>query len=241
MDDEIKSIMRRDTWEIFLRKSVSDHNVLPGTWYFNCKRKTDWKISKFKARNCVRGDTQKILSPKPLNSYSPVVQWSTVRLMLILQCIQGLKSESIDFTNDFSQADIPSEEPVFIELPRDLKSDGGQHDVVLKLKKSLYGQSKDTRLWYEKLWNGLLERGFVVSKVDPCLFMPKTVICVVYVDDCLFWARSQSDIDNVMRSFKEDGPSYNWEQSKVESVSEFLGIDIKTLDIMVYFSFVKMD
>ena len=69
-----------------------------------------------------------------------------------------------------------------------------------------------------------------MSKVDPCLFMSKTVICVVYVDDCLFWARSQSEINNVMKSFKEDGPSYNWEHSKVESVSEFLGIDIKTFD-----------
>ena len=38
-------------------------------------------------------------------------------------------------------------------------------------------------------------------KVDPCMFMSKTVICVVYVDDCLFWECSQSDIDNVMKSF----------------------------------------
>ena len=33
-----------------------------------------------------------------------------------------------------------------------------------------------------------------------------------------------------MKSLKEYGPSYNWEHSKGESVSEFLGIDIKTLD-----------
>ena len=55
-----------------------------------------------------------------------------MRLMLILQCILGLQSQSIDFTNAFAQADIPSGEPVFIELTRDFKSDGGQHDVVLK-------------------------------------------------------------------------------------------------------------
>ena len=54
----------------------------------------------------------------------------------------------------------------------------------------------------------------MMSKVDPCLFMSKTVISVVYVDNCLFWECSQSDIDNVMKSFKEDGPSYNWEHSK---------------------------
>ena len=50
----------------------------------------------------------------------------------------------------------------------------------------------------------------MMSKVDPCLFMSNTVICVVYVDDCLFWARSKPYIDNVMKSFNEDGPIYNW-------------------------------
>ena len=70
----------------------------------------------------------------------------------------------------------------------------------------------------------------MMSKVDPCLFMSKTVIFVVYVDDCIFWERSQSQIDNVMKSFKEDGPSYSWEHLKGESVSKFLCIDIKTLD-----------
>ena len=80
----------------------------------------------------------------------------------------------------------------------------------------------------------------MVSKVDPCLFMSKTVMSVVYVDDCLFWGRSQYDIDNVMKYFKENGLSYSWEHSKVESVSQFLGIDIKTLDDGG-FQFFKLD
>ena len=113
-----------------------------------------------------------------------------------------MQSQSIDFKNAFAQADIPSEVPVFIELPMDFKSDGGQDDFDLILKKSLYGQAKVARLWYENFRNGLLKRNFVMRKVDPCLFMSKNVICVLYVDDCLFWARSQSDIDNVMKSFK---------------------------------------
>ena len=50
----------------------------------------------------------------------------------------------------------------------------------------------------------------MMSKVDPCLLISKTVVCVVYMDYCLFWARSQSEIDNVIKSLKEDGPSYNW-------------------------------
>ena len=38
MDDEIQSLMRRYTWDIFSKKSVSDQNVLPATWSFKCKR-----------------------------------------------------------------------------------------------------------------------------------------------------------------------------------------------------------
>ena len=95
--------MIRDTWEIVLRrKSISDQNMHPGTWSFNFKRETDWKIRKFKARYFVRGDAQKRLSPEPPNSYYPVVQWATVRLMLILQCIIGLQSQIIDFKNSFA-------------------------------------------------------------------------------------------------------------------------------------------
>ena len=143
--------MRRDTWEIVLRKSFNDQNLLPGIWSLKCKRKPDLTIRKFKARYYVRGDIQNILSPKPLNSYSPVVQWATVRLMLILQCILGFKSQSTDFTNAFAQADIPSGEPVSIELPRDFKSYGEQQDVVFRLKKILYGKAEAALLWYEIL------------------------------------------------------------------------------------------
>ena len=89
-----------------------------------------------------------------------------------------------------------------------------QCDVVLRLKKILYGQSEAARRWYQKFQNGLLDRSFVVIKVDAYLFMYKTVIFVVYVDYFLFWERSKSDIDNVMRYFKYDGPSYNLEHSR---------------------------
>ena len=130
--------------------------------------------------------------------------------MLIFQCIIGLQSQSIDFTNTFAQVGISSGDPLFIELPRDLKSYWGQDDVVLKPSKILYGQSEDARIWYENLRNYFLERVFVTSKLDPCLSMSKTVICVVCVDDCIFWEHSQYEIDNAMISFEDYGPSYNW-------------------------------
>ena len=80
-----------------------------------------------------------------------------------------------------------------------------------KIKEIIYYQAEASRLRYEKLWNGLLHCHFVTNKVDPCLFMSKTVVGVVYVGDSIFWERSKYDIDNLINSLKEDGPSYNWE------------------------------
>ena len=75
MDYEIHSLMIEDTWYLVSRKSIAYHNVLTGTCYFKFKRKPDWTISKFKARYYVIGHVQKRLSPEPLNSYLPVLQW----------------------------------------------------------------------------------------------------------------------------------------------------------------------
>ena len=66
--------------------------------------------------------------------------------MLILQCIIGLKSQITDFTNAFSQADIPSGETVFIEIPKDLNRDGVKYGVFIRLKKNLYGQTESAHL-----------------------------------------------------------------------------------------------
>ena len=65
----------------------------------------DYLIKKFKARLCVRGDVQKRRTEEPMDTYAPVVQWSTVHLMLILIQIMKLKTLSFDFSNAFAQAE----------------------------------------------------------------------------------------------------------------------------------------
>ena len=91
----------------------------------------------------------------------------TLRLILILQQIIVFQSQSIDLTNAFYQADITRGEPIFIEINSDLRSDGGQCDVVIRFKKILYGQVKTSRIWYEKLRHDFLDPFLLVRKVDP--------------------------------------------------------------------------
>eukprot|EP00957_Ditylum_brightwellii_P195588 14903108-Ditylum_brightwellii.AAC.1 len=107
-------------------------------------------------------------------------------------------------------------------------------DKVLKLNKSLYGQADAPRMWYDKPRAGLEARGFTACKADPYLFIFKKVVCIMYVDDCLWFARDSKYIDAVLKSSKEDGDKYNWEMTKGGSVEEVLGIKVNSLGDSAY-------
>ena len=227
MEEEVDNLEKRKTWTVIAQSSIpKDAEIIPSTWAFKCKRFPDGSFRKFKARFCVRGDIQKHKSTEPMNTYAPVVNWSTVRFMLVLTCILDLKTQATDFSNAFAQALL--EKPVYLRPPARFRRDSWGSDPILKLNKSLYGQAEAPRLWYEKLSAGLTARGFTASIVDPCLFISSKVQCIMYVDDCLWFYRNQKDMDDLLESFCTDGDEYNWEMRVEGSVKEFLGIDIKS-------------
>ena len=71
-----------------------------------------------------------------MDTYSPVVQWSSVRLMLVLTIILGMVTQAVNFSNAFAQADMAEELDVYLEMPENLKTSDNS-DSVLKLKKSI--------------------------------------------------------------------------------------------------------
>ena len=51
-----------------------------------------------------------------LESYSPVVQWSSVQLLLIVSIVHGLETRQVDYVNAFAQAELDKD--VYIEIPQ---------------------------------------------------------------------------------------------------------------------------
>lgn len=94
---------------------------------------------------------------------------------------------------------------------------------VLKLNRSLYGLRDSPRNFFEHLKGNLITCGYHQSENDPCLFFSDKVICVVYVDDCLFFSRSQNSIDASIEKIKETGMDLNVE----DDVAGFLGVHIQ--------------
>ena len=81
-------------------------NVIDLTWAFRCKRYSNQLIKKFKAWFFARGD-QQLEGIDLFETYAPVVQYTTVQLMLILEVLLGLKSKQGNVNAIFLHADIP--------------------------------------------------------------------------------------------------------------------------------------
>jgi len=59
---------------------------------------------------------------------------------------------------------------LYMELPQCYRPSGFEHqDIVLRLKKSIYGQVDSPKLFYEHLSCGMSKLGFKPSEADPCL------------------------------------------------------------------------
>ena len=115
---------------------------------------------------------------------------TAVRLLYILTLKVGLTTKHVDYMNAFVQADIHNKD-AYVCMPCGFAIEG----KVLKLRKSLYGLCESPRNFFEHLKSKLIEKGFVQSNEDPCFFKSDKVICLVYVDDCLFFRAKEEYID----------------------------------------------
>ncbi len=70
--------------------------------------------------------------------YAPVVQWTTIFLMFILEVLLGLMSKQGDVTCEFLHADLAPGETIYVNMPLgfNVKSKNGKRQV-LKLNKTL--------------------------------------------------------------------------------------------------------
>ena len=77
---------------------------------------------------------------------APVVQWSTIRLLLSTVLTEGWTTRQVDYTNAFAQAELKEE--VYVEFPRLFGPKSGK-DKVLHLLKSMYGLRQAPRSFFK--------------------------------------------------------------------------------------------
>ena len=229
MMKEVEDHEKREHWALVLRATIPKGvKTIQAIWSFKRKRFPDGTLNKHKARLCAHGGMQQ-WGENYWETYSPVVNMLSVRLILAIAHIHKLDSKSIDFVLAFPQAELDVD--IWMELPRGMVpdcDDGNKRSYVLKLKKNLYGLKQASFNWFDKLKSGLVDRGFKPSEIDPCLYYKKGMIILTYVDDCIIVSTEMKKIDDFVKSM-QNGPE-NFDLTDEGDIDKFLGIEIEQLD-----------
>jgi hypothetical protein len=90
---EIDGLMDIDTFEFIPKINLPPRTrYLNPVWTYRCKRRPDRSLKKNKARLCVNGSRQ-IQGIDYMESFSPVVQWSTIHMVNTLAAMHNLKGK----------------------------------------------------------------------------------------------------------------------------------------------------
>jgi hypothetical protein len=158
-------------------------------------------------------------------TYAPVVQWTTIRMFLILALLNNWASQQIDFTLAYCQCPAETDN-LYMQIPpgpcgfdKDLRK-----THVLKIIMNLYGGKNSGRTWNIFLDKGLKELGCTQSKVDACVYYRGNVVFLLYCDDALILGPQATE---VTRFIKELGAKFDITEES--DICDYLGVKIKPL------------
>jgi len=226
MMKEVEDHEKRNHWTVMPRDEMpKGAKTILAIWSFKRKRFPDGRVLKHKARLCAHGGMQ-TWGENYWETYSPVVNWLSVRTLLVISIIHDLETRSIDFVLAFPQAELDVD--VFMELPFGFEIDQGKR-YVLKLNKNLYGLKQAAYNWFEMLKNGLEARGYEQqSASDSCVFIGSDSIILCYVDDCIIFQRKGSKAaDRLIDSLKRGHENFDFTDDG--DLKRYLGVDVVSL------------
>ena len=220
MLEELSSLQEKRTWEEVPRAQAD--KVVKTKWVFKRKMHGDGTLDKFKARFVAKGFSQ---TPgiDVNETYASIMRHSTWRTLLVFAVNKDYKIYHWDIKTAFLNAEL--KETVYIEPPEYIY--GSKRDVVLKLKKGLYGLQQAPREWQLELHKHLDHEGFRQGRADKSLFTLNTLrkgfeaAIGIWVDDMFAVVKpglETSVREKISRKFKLEDRG---------EVSEFLGIQFR--------------
>ena len=203
---EVTSLFNNNTFTIMERPNNS--RVIGLKWVFKIKETKEGFIERFKVRCTALGNLQRF-GYDYLETFSPVVRYSTVRMLLAKAATEKLILHQMDVDTAFLYGVLPDDEPVYVEVPKHypipehLKD---KQNLVAKVNKSIYGLKQSPRLWNKNIDNNMLKLGFTKSNYDPCLYIRRKngsiVYATIFVDDIIIAGNSLNSVNEFKNQLK---------------------------------------
>jgi hypothetical protein len=132
MEEEYAALLANHTWDLV--PCPPGTNVATGKWLFCHKLTSDGSLDRYKARWVLRGFTQR-LGVDYDKTFSPVVKFATVRVVLSLTLSRNWVIHQLDVKNAFLHGTLT--ETVYYSQPTGFIDDANP-DLVCQLNRSLY-------------------------------------------------------------------------------------------------------
>ena len=213
--DEIKSIIKRETWTLDVLPPGK--KALPLRWVCRVKRDATNTFERYKARIVVKGFAQEAGFDFD-ETFAPVVRIDSVRTLFAISAGKGLYIIQADIKNAFLHSN--SDFQIYIQQPEGF-ADANYPDAVLLLNKALYGLKQAPRLWYLLISEIVISLGFQVLESDTSVYIRDQIILAVYVDDILIAGPSIRSCNAVITEL-----SQHIEVVNKGEVNSFLGFKV---------------
>jgi hypothetical protein len=139
-------------------------------------------------------------------TYSPVMSGITFRYLISLTAQKGLSMHLMDVVTTYLYGSLDKD--IYMKIPEGLDIPNKNHSCNMysvKRQKSLYGLKQSRRIWYNRLKEFFLQKGFSNNYDCPCIFIKKSLsgFCIVsvYVDDLNIIGNTR-DIDEACNHLK---------------------------------------
>jgi hypothetical protein len=152
-------------------------------------------------------------------SFAPVLNVVSFRLMLISKLVWDMTSTVVDIETAFLHGNLDKE--IYMDVPMGLSI--GPNKKFL-LRKTIYGFVQSAKKFYEKLIDVLKVIGFEGNKSDPCVWtmwdsiVNYMLIIGICVDDCLIIGK-ESSVSNLLEDLKKHEFNLKIEKDVVEYLS----------------------
>ena len=181
IQEEYDSLMSNETWH--LTPLPPSRTSIKSRWVF--KPGVHGSPPLYKARLVAKSFSQRPGIDFE-ETFSPVVKYDTLRVILPLVAALDLDMSQLDVKTAFLYGEISEE--IYLQQPEGYVL-AGQENFVCRLQKCLYGLKQASRVWNRHIDSFIKKFGLQPSNADPCLYVhinkTELIFVVIWVDDCL--------------------------------------------------------
>jgi hypothetical protein len=237
---ELQQMVEKDVWkpvkadDIYSKDEKREKgSIIRSFVFFKEKYLPDGKFDKLKARLVAGGHMENRELYGDISS--PTVSLTAVMMVLTIAAKEARHIAALDIAGAYLNAAMNNKEIYMIiepSLAKMLESmypkvyagySNHKGELLVQLKKALYGCIESAKLWYAHLRNSLEMIGFTINGLDECVFnkvFPSGYQCTVcvYVDDILVTSAHKGDVEATIKDLErvyktvtvKHGPGINY-------------------------------